>query len=145
GNDVVTLSIQKGNLVVDGLASQVVVRHFDPTDSVRIAGLAGTDKGEFDGGKGADQITIAANGALVRITGIAPTQFSVDTNGVENVVIAGHGGNDVITAANGFATLTNLTIPGGTGNDTIVGGDGGDILIGGNDNDSVRGGRGNDV
>src|SRR5205085_11667249 len=53
-------------------------------------------------------------------------------------------GDDTITAGNGLATLTALTIDGGAGNDTITGGDGADVLLGGIGNDIVVGGRGND-
>ena len=56
-----------------------------------------------------------------------------------------NGGDDVITAGNGLATLIQLTIDGGAGNDTITGGDGNDTLLGGDGNDLVTGGRGNDT
>src|SRR6185503_5097462 len=54
------------------------------------------------------------------------------------------GGDDVITASNGLASLITLTLDGGAGNDTITGGDGNDTLIGGDGNDLINGGRGND-
>ncbi len=43
GDDVITLSIVNGALVIDGLASQVVIEHFDPNDTIRIEGLGGDD------------------------------------------------------------------------------------------------------
>ena len=70
---------------------------------------------------------------------------TMDLNGVENIAISAGGGDDVIVAGNGLATLTSLTIDGGAGNDTITGGDGSDRLIGGDGDDTVTGGRGNDV
>jgi Ca2+-binding RTX toxin-like protein len=70
---------------------------------------------------------------------------TMDVNGVENVVISAGAGDDVITAGNGLAPLTALTLDGGAGNDTIIGGDGNDLLIGGDGNDTVTGGRGSDV
>ena len=60
-------------------------------------------------------------------------------------MIHASGGDDVIVAGNGLASLTSLTIDGGAGNDTITGGDGNDTLIGGDGNDIITGGRGNDV
>ena len=56
-----------------------------------------------------------------------------------------NGGDDVFTAGNGLASLINLTVDGGDGNDTITGGDGNDTLLGGSGNDVITGGRGNDV
>ena len=47
------------------------------------------------------------------------------------VTFAAGGGDDVITAGNGLASLTQLTIDGGAGNDTLTGGDGNDTLAGG--------------
>src|SRR5262249_21117421 len=52
---------------------------------------------------------------------------------------------DVFTAGNGLASLIQLTIDGGAGNDTITGGDGNDTLLGGDGNDLITGGRGSDT
>jgi Ca2+-binding RTX toxin-like protein len=67
GDDVITLSIDaNGALVIDGLASQIVIEHFEPTDTIHINGLGGDDVIDasaigvngpnlvFDGGDGAD-------------------------------------------------------------------------------------------
>lgn len=43
GNDVITLSMQNGALVVDGLAAQIVIEHFDLGDEVHVLGLGGDD------------------------------------------------------------------------------------------------------
>jgi Ca2+-binding RTX toxin-like protein len=81
----------------------------------------------------------------VRVDRVDPAPFSIDAGTIENIVINGNGGDDVITAGNGLAGLVNLKIDGGGGNDTITGGDGADVLLGGDGNDVVTGGRGNDV
>src|SRR5262249_38988268 len=52
--------------------------------------------------------------------------------------------NDSLSAGNGLATLTQLTIDGGNGDDRIGGGDGADVLLGGDGDDTVDGNRGND-
>ena len=40
----ITLSLRAdGALVIDGLAAEVVIEHFDPTDVIHINGLAGDD------------------------------------------------------------------------------------------------------
>src|SRR5215211_465145 len=43
GDDTVTLSFQNGARVVDGLAAQVVIDHFETADTLRIATLGGND------------------------------------------------------------------------------------------------------
>jgi Ca2+-binding RTX toxin-like protein len=70
---------------------------------------------------------------------------AISVTGVEQLLVEGGAGNDVITAGNGIATLTQLTLDGGAGNDTLTGGDGADQLIGGDGNDLINGGRGNDT
>jgi Ca2+-binding RTX toxin-like protein len=76
---------------------------------------------------------------------VTPAPFFLDIGTSENLVVNGNGGDDVITAGNGLASLIALTLDGGAGNDTITGGDGNDVLIGGDGNDVITGGRGNDV
>lgn len=104
----------------------------------------GTDTAEVNGGNGAETFTITANGARVRFDRLSPAPFSLDIGTTENLVVHANGGDDVITASNGLASLIQLTLDGGEGNDRITGGDGNDVLIGGNGNDIVVGGRGND-
>jgi len=43
GDDVIRLSMQNGALVIDGLASRIVIENFDPTDQIRLMGLGGND------------------------------------------------------------------------------------------------------
>ncbi len=105
----------------------------------------GTDTAEVNGGNGAEDFTITANGTRVRFDRVDPAPFSLDIGTTENLVLNANGGDDVITAGNGLAGLIQLTIDGGAGNDTITGGDGNDMLLGGDGNDLVSGGRGNDA
>ena len=109
-----------------------------------VEGDAGNDTMVFNGSSADEHIAIAANGARVAVARDVGN-VTMDLNGVESVVVNAGDGNDTITAGNGLATLTQLTIDGGAGNDTITGGDGNDKLIGGDGNDFVAGGRGNDV
>jgi Ca2+-binding RTX toxin-like protein len=104
----------------------------------------GIDTAEVNGGNGAEQFTLTANGSRVRFDRISPAPFSLDIGTTENLVLNMGGGDDVFTAGNGLANLIHLTIDGGDGNDTITGGDGNDTLIGGSGNDTITGGRGND-
>jgi Ca2+-binding RTX toxin-like protein len=105
----------------------------------------GIDTAEIDGGNGAETFTITANGTRVRFDGVTPAPFSLDIGTTESLVLHAGGGNDVITAGNGLASLISLTLDGGDGNDMITGGDGADTLLGGTGNDVVSGGRGNDL
>jgi Ca2+-binding RTX toxin-like protein len=105
----------------------------------------GNDTAEVNGGNEAETFTITANGARVRFDRVSPAPFFLDIGTTENLVLNANGGDDIITAGNGLASLIDLTIDGGAGNDTITGGDGNDTLIGGDGNDVITGGRGNDV
>ena len=105
----------------------------------------GNDTAEVNGGNGAEVFTITANGSRVRFDRVTPAPFFLDIGTTENLVVNANGGDDVITAGNGLASLIKLTIDGGAGNDTITGGDGADTLIGGDGNDVIAGGRGNDT
>src|SRR5205085_1759469 len=85
------------------------------------------------------------NGTRVRLDRVTPAPFFLDIGTTENLVVNLNGGDDTFTASNGLATLIQLTVDGGTGNDIITGGDGADRLSGGDGNDLVTGGRGNDT
>src|ERR1700690_2585163 len=105
----------------------------------------GTDTAEVNGGNGAEVFTLTANGTRVRFDRTSPAPFSLDIGTTENFVLNMNGGDDVFTAGNGLASLINITVDGGAGNDTITGGDGNDRLLGGDGNDIITGGRGNDT
>src|SRR5438477_3778280 len=105
----------------------------------------GVDTDEVNGGNGSETFTITANGSRVRFDRVTPAPFTLDIGTTENLVVNANGGDDVITAGNGLATLIHLTLDGGAGNDTITGGDGDDTLIGGDGNDVITGGRGADT
>ncbi len=161
-----TSSPMPGQGVISGLGPKVQVENADlGTDHITAATLGGadtltTDVGVsgpvvgFDGGADsdtaryngsdyADTIGIANNGTFVRT--FAPGAAGLDTTAVENLDVEGLGGDDTIEGQNGIATLTDLTIGGGDGDDTIGGGDGDDTLNGGNGDDHVDGNRGNDT
>jgi Ca2+-binding RTX toxin-like protein len=132
-------------LHVNGLAGDDAITA-DPAAGTAIGvvvdGGADNDTVTTNGSRFADTIGIAANGSLVNVFNAAGGVYSASA---ENLHVNGLGGADNITAGNGLATLTQLTIDGGAGPDTIVGGDGADVLIGGTGRDLVVGGRGNDV
>jgi len=105
----------------------------------------GIDTAEVNGGNAAETFTVTANGTRVRFDRLDPAPFYLDIGTTENLVLNMDGGDDTFIASNGLATLIQLTVDGGAGNDTITGGDGNDMLIGGDGNDTITGGRGSDT
>jgi len=167
-SETVSFTSNGADTMVKGLALQTVISNAESIDTVNVQAGAGSDTFDLsnlsgvvptlalDGGDGmdtviikgssaGDQMSLVNNGsqilALVR-DGVVEGNFSV--NNVESILLQGQGGDDTLTASNGFPTGTTLTIDGGAGNDHITGGDQADILIGGAGNDLVAGGRGND-
>ena len=108
-------------------------------------GGAGTDTVEVNGGNGAEQFTVTANGTRVRFDRINPAPFSIDIGTSESLVLNANGGDDSFSATGNLATLIQLTVDGGTGNDTVLGGNGADFLFGGDGDDFVDGNQGNDT
>jgi Ca2+-binding RTX toxin-like protein len=143
GNDVLTGGSGDDQLFGEAGNDRFVWNPGDGSDIVD--GGTGTDTVEVNTGNGAETITITPFGTHVFVDRVVPAPFRVDATGVENVVVNANGGDDIITASNGLATLVQLTIDGGAGNDTITGGDGNDTLFGGTGNDVVAGGRGADT
>jgi Ca2+-binding RTX toxin-like protein len=105
----------------------------------------GTDTVEVNGGNGTEQFSATPNGGRVRFDRLSPAPFSLDIGTSEKLVVNMNGGDDTFTGSNGLASLIQLTVDGGVGNDTIFGGDGNDLLLGGDGNDFVDGNRGNDT
>src|SRR3954451_24842957 len=90
----------------------------------------GLDTIEVNGGNGAEVFTVTANGTRVRFDRLDPAPFSLDIGTSENLVLNANGGDDTFTAGNGLASLIQLTVDGGAGNDVLTGGDGNDRLLG---------------
>jgi len=109
GDDVITLSIENGALVINGLASKVVIEHFDPTDTIRIAGLGGDDvivatgigvdgpKLVLDGGEG-DDILIGGGGDDTLL------------GGAGDDVLIGGGGQDILDGGPGNNTVMQSAV-----------------------------------
>jgi Ca2+-binding RTX toxin-like protein len=143
GNDLLKGGTGSDRLFGEAGDDRFVWNRGDGTDTVD--GGTGSDSLEVNGGNGADNLTVVPDGVHVHVQGEGATAFDIDTTRVESITVAGNGGDDVITARNGLATLVQLTLDGGAGNDTVNGGDGNDLLIGGDGDDSVFGGRGSDT
>jgi len=105
GDDVITLSLVNGALVIDGLASRVVIEHFDFNDTIRINGLGGDD-------------VIEASGV-----GVGGPQLVLNGGDGDDVLIGG-AGNDTIHGDAGDDVLL-----GGAGQDVLDGGTGDNVVI----------------
>ena len=143
GNDTLTGGVGDDMVFGEGGNDRMIWNPGEGSDLFE--GGDGTDTAEVNGGNGAETFTITANGSRVRFDRVTPAPFSLDIGTTEELVVNANGGDDVITAGNGLASLIHLTLDGGSGNDTITGGDGNDKLLGGDGNDLVAGGRGNDT
>ena len=106
GDDVITLSLNSdGALVIDGLASQVVIENFDFNDTITINGLGGNDV-------------------------ILATDLNL---GGAHLVLDGGAGDDVLLGSAGNDTLLgglgDDVLIGGGGIDVLDGGPGDNIVI----------------
>ncbi len=106
GNDVISLSIQNGALVVSGLASGVVVEHFDLNDTIRIAGLGGDDV--------INASAIGTNGPKLIIDGGDGADVLIGSHGNDEIhggagddVLLGNGGIDILDGGPGDNILIN--------------------------------------
>ena len=105
GDDFIQLSMQDGNLVIDGLAAQIVIQNFDAADQIHVLGLGGDDviQASF----------VPANGPQLTLDG-----------GDGNDVLLGGDGNDLLTGGLGDDVLI-----GGLGQDVLDGGPGDNTLL----------------
>lgn len=143
GNDILTGGVGSDQVFGQAGNDRMIWNPGEGTDLNE--GGDGIDTVEVNGGNGAEQFTATANGTRVRFDRVNPAPFSIDIGTSENLVLNANGGDDSFVASNGLASLINLTIDGGAGNDSLTGGDGNDMLIGGDGNDLVVGGRGADT
>jgi Ca2+-binding RTX toxin-like protein len=106
GDDIITATLPSGQLLVSGLAANVIVEHFEPTlDTVRIQGLAGDDI--------LDASAVGAGGPLLVLDG-----------GLGNDILLGGAGNDTLIGGDNDDVLL-----GGGGTDVLDGGLGENIVI----------------
>jgi Ca2+-binding RTX toxin-like protein len=123
-----------------------------------LSGAAGNDTidgglgaDSMSGGPGFDTVTYASrtNGVNVQL-GVLPSTFNGEVNENDTIdpdfeTIIGGSGNDNIVNAIPFASLPNLLIEGGPGNDTLEGSYGDDTVLGQAGNDYILHSHGNDV
>jgi Ca2+-binding RTX toxin-like protein len=98
-----------------------------------------------NGTNNADTIDITSTGdGSYSVTGLAAIVNVKGSEATDSLLINAFDGNDVIRATTLPATVVQLTIDAGAGDDTMLGGAGNDVFIGGDGNDIVDGNRGDD-
>jgi Ca2+-binding RTX toxin-like protein len=127
------------NAIVFG-DTTVSVTNRQSLDRLIADGGPGDDTAVATGTAGDDQISFGRNGDAVFVSSGA----SLVNTRTEHTLIRGLAGNDLLAGQNGIATMTQVTLDGGTGDDDLRGGDGGDTLLGGSGDDFVDGQRGDD-
>jgi len=106
GNDVISLSMRAdGALVVGGLASEVVIDHFDPTDVIHIAGLGGDDV--------IDASALGTNAPKITLDGGDGADLLI--GGAGDDTLLGGAGDDVLEGGAGIDVLD-----GGTGSNVVI-------------------------
>jgi RTX calcium-binding nonapeptide repeat (4 copies) len=169
GPDQAQVGARDGNVLISGLTVALQVTGSEPGDTVGVQTLGGDDTiatgvgipgaaaVAIDGGAGNDAVTYSGSPSDDTVAigpdgsgGVATSDLSTGgapqlTSAVESLAVNGRGGNDTITASNGLAGSTALSIDGGGGDDRLTGGDGNDLLTGGPGDDVITGGRGNDT
>jgi Ca2+-binding RTX toxin-like protein len=140
-----TLTAGAGNDHVDGQwgNDRLIWNHGDGTDLNE--GGDGVDTVEVNGSNLTETFSIAPNSGRVRFDRVDPTPFSIDIGTSENLVLKASGGWDIVNANGALASLIQLTVDGGAGNDTLRGGNGHDTLLGGDGHDTIDGNGGNDT
>jgi len=143
GNDTLTGGDADDQMFGQGGNDRMIWNPGDDSDLME--GGEGTDTAEVNGGNGAEQFTLTANGTRVRFDRVTPAPFSIDIGTTENIVVNMNGGDDSFDASGNLATLISVTVDGGTGNDSIRGSNGNDVLLGGDGNDFIDGQQGADT
>lgn len=145
GEDNDTLSGGIGDDLMFGEAGddRMIWNSGDSTDLME--GGDAVDTAEANGGSGAEEFTITANGTRVRFDRLNPAPSALDIGTTENLVLNAGGGDDRVSMTGNLAALIKITVDGGAGNDIILGSNGADLLLGGDGNDFVDGQQGNDV
>ena len=145
GNDV--LLGDRGNDRVEGQDGSDLLIWNNGDGSDFLEGGEGFDFVQVNGSNDADDFDLSATAAgqtRVRFQRNNLGLFTLDIGTVENLLVDGAGGDDLIDASQAGSGIA-LTLEGGDGNDQMIGGDGVDVLRGGAGNDTLIGGRGNDV
>jgi Ca2+-binding RTX toxin-like protein len=132
------------DLVFAGAGTDTFV--WNPGDDTDLnEGGSGSDTVQVNGGNGAEDFAVTANGARVRFDRLNPGPFALDIGTCEHLLLNANGGNDTLACTGNLAALIQITADGGPGNDTLLGSNGNDTLLGGDDQDFLDGQQGADI
>jgi Ca2+-binding RTX toxin-like protein len=108
-------------------------------------GDAAADQVVVEGTGGGDIVQATTVGASPQVNGLASQVLVTNSEAAnDRLTVRGLSGGDTLSGG-ALASLMQLTLDGGDGNDTLNGGNGADTLIGGEGADGVDGNGGNDV
>ena len=107
GNDTLTGGDADDQMFGQGGNDRMIWNPGDDSDLME--GGDGTDTAEVNGGNGAEQFTLTANGTRVRFDRVNPAPFSIDIGTTEHVVVNMNGGDDSFDATGNLATLIAVT------------------------------------
>lgn len=146
--------VEQVNLNALGGADSATVNDLTPTD-VQVVnidlGAGSADNATVNGRAVADDLTAAAAGGVVSVTGL---NYSVNVSSAttaDTLTINGNDGNDSIKAVEPIEATIGIVLNGGNGDDflsadaVLNGGDGNDTLIGGAGADTLNGNDGDDI
>jgi Ca2+-binding RTX toxin-like protein len=151
-----TNDVEKVTFTARGGADQIAVNDLSGTDvtevSLNLESTPGSGLGDgaadtviVHGTNGDDTAVISGAGTSFTITGLAALVSATGSEAaLDQLIVDGDGGNDVLNASPLPDGVVKLTIDGDTGNDVINGSQGADNLIGGDGNDLFIPGRGDD-
>jgi Ca2+-binding RTX toxin-like protein len=146
--------VEKVDFKALGGADTITINDLSGTDvtevNIDLAGSGGAGDGAADtivlnATSGDDVIVIVGDNNGISIFGLSHETHVLHFDIGDKIVINGLGGNDVIEASGVDASLIQLILDGGEGDDVLVGSEGNDILLGGNGDDVLLGGNGVDV
>jgi Ca2+-binding RTX toxin-like protein len=149
--------VEQVNVAAKGGADTITVHDLSGTGvtsvNLDLASVPGTGTGDgaadivnVFGTAHADNVQISGAGTGFSVTGLAAVVNVQGSEGAnDQLVVNTLGGNDTINGAGLAASVVNLTVDGGAGNDSITGSAGNDLLIGNAGNDLIVGGRGDDL
>ena len=127
-----------------GSGSDVII--WNPTDGNDVIGGGDDiDRLEFNATAADDHITVARNPAAPRFSVTLGSTAIIDVGTIEGVVVTAGEGNDLVEATGELASLIDLVLDGGPGDDTLRGGNGPDVLRGGPGRDDLSGRQNDDV
>jgi Ca2+-binding RTX toxin-like protein len=103
------------------------------------------DRVAVDATNGNDIVNVTGDASGITVTGQAARVAIQHAEPTDDLLVAGLGGNDSISATGLAAGTISARLDGGDGDDRIAGGPGVETLLGGDGNDSIDGNGGNDV